>query len=240
MLLKRINDLLALSEKNYKVMYSYFLDPAQQTLVCRVTEFSGFVSMVGGYDDAERRVCRVCANEYCTDESPPIVLFTAEASVKDAELSHRDVLGSLMGLGIKREMLGDILPNKNKPQFFCHDSIADHVEFNLKKIGRCGVTLSRSDIAEIVLPRYESITVNVSSMRLDSICADSFGIPRSKAAEAIKQGLVYVNWLEVTEVSAEVKPGDKISLRGKGKIEIGGISGTSKKGRLFVDINKKI
>lgn len=239
-LLKRINDLIARSEKQYKVMYSPFLDPAQQALVLSVREFYGYVSMVGGYDDAERRMCRVSASEYCSDDDPPIVLFCAKASMKEADISHRDVLGALMGLGIKREMIGDILPNKNEPQFFCHSSIAGHIELNLTKIGRYSVVVSRADTAEIVLPKYEMFNVNVSSMRLDSICAEAFGMSRTKAAEAVRQGLVCVNWLEVTDTSAEVRSGDKISLRGKGKIEVGDVSGISKKGRLFVDIKKKI
>lgn len=221
-------------------MYSAFLDPAQQALVCKVNEFFGYISMVGGYDDAERRMCRVSASEYCTDEEPPIVLFTAEASMKEAVISHRDVLGSLMGLGVKREMIGDILPNNNRPQFFCHSSIADHIEFNLKKIARYSISLSRTDSAEIPEQEYKTITVNVSSMRIDSICAEAFGMSRTKAAEAVRQGLVFVNWLEVKDVSDEVKCGDKISMRGKGKVEVGDISGTSKKGRLFVVIKKKI
>ncbi len=240
MLLRRINDLLTLSEKQFRVMYSPFLDPSQQALVNRVSEFYGYVTMTGGYEDAERRMCRVSASEYCTDEEPPIVLFTAEISMKDAVISHRDVLGSLMGLGIKREMIGDILPNKNKPQFFCHSSIADHVEFNLKKIARYSTALSRTLSAEIPEQEYKTITVNVSSMRIDSICAEAFGMSRTKAAEAVRQGLVFINWLEAKNVSDEVKCGDKISLRGKGKIEVGDISGTSKKGRLFVEIKKKI
>ena len=61
----------------------------------------------------------------------PIKLYSVISS--NAEFTHRDILGSLMGLGIKREMIGDIIINEDKAQFFCHNSISEFVEFNLKK-----------------------------------------------------------------------------------------------------------
>ncbi len=240
MLLRRINDLVKSSEKHFSVVYSGFLDPAQQALVSRVTEFYGFIEAIGGYDDAERRLLRICTNEYSNDDGAPIVLFTAEATMKDAEISHRDVLGALMGLGIKREMTGDILPNGSRPQFFCHASVADFIELELKKIGRYNVELRRSECAELYETRYKDMTVNISSMRLDCISAEAFGISRTKAAEYIKKGLVFVNWQPKEDPSLEIRSGDRISMRGKGKIEVTGVSGTSRKGRLFVEIRKKL
>lgn len=240
LMLRKINDLVKTSEKQFTVVYSTFLDPAQQALVSSVSEFYGYIELIGGYDDAERRLCRICANEYAADEGAPIVIFTAEASMKDAEISHRDVLGSLMGLGIKREMIGDILPAGNRPQFFCHSSVADYIELELKKIGRYSVAVRRSQAAELHETKYKPMTVNISSMRLDCISAEAFGMSRTKAAEYIRKGLVFVNWLSKEDPSLEIKSGDKISMRGKGKIEVTGIAGTSKKGRLFVEIRKKI
>ena len=109
MLLRRVNDLVQKSRREYSVCYSHFLTPSQQALLNRVEEFLGLIRFEGGYEDAERRLCRVSADEYCTDGGAPILLLRAEASADNAELSHRDVLGSLMGLGLKREMIGDIL-----------------------------------------------------------------------------------------------------------------------------------
>lgn len=236
LLLRKINDLIYRAEKEYTVLYSAFLDPAQQTLLGKVKEFDGLLRMTGGYDDAERRMCRVCCHEYSQDDGAPIVLFTVRATQKDAVLSHRDVLGSLMGLGLRREMIGDILPNGNTPQFFCHASAAEFIELNLNKVGRCSVVLSRADSASLPQPEYDIKSINISAMRLDCITAEAFGMSRTKAAEAIRKGLVAVNWLECTEPSAEISPDDKISLRGKGKMEVGKVTGTSKKGRLFVEI----
>lgn len=237
-LLRKINDLINKSRREYSVVYSNFLDPVQQALLSRINEFFGYISFDGGYPDAERKICRVSADEYCNESDSPIVLMKAE--VHNTEISHRDILGALMGIGLKREMIGDIFPEKNSPKFFCHSAVSDYIEFNLKKIGRYNTRLSRCALTELPEPKFEYKTINVSSMRLDSIAAESFGTSRSKAAEHIKKGAAAINWLVVKEPSKEIKCGDKISLSGKGKIEVYNISGKSKKGRIFVEIRKKL
>lgn len=236
LLLKKINDLIHASRQQYSVTYSAFLDPAQQALVLSVTEFHNIVSMTGGYAEAERRVCRICTYEYNTEPPVPFVLMTAEATDKTAVLSHRDVLGALMGLGIKREQIGDILPNGHSAQFFCLSGMVDYLLTNLTKIGRYTIRLTLSDEAEPVSQPTHPRSVNISAMRLDCVAAAGFGLSRTKAAEYIRRGLVSVNWLICTEPSAEIHTGDRISLRGKGKLSVGSLTGTSKKGRLFVDL----
>lgn len=239
-IIRKISDLIRKSEKTYSVVYSHFLTPAEQTLLSQVDEFFGKIEFEGGYKDAERRLCRIKTDEYCSDEGMPVTLYSVKTSDKNAVFSHRDILGSLMALGIKREMIGDIITNANSAQFFCHSSVSDFVAVSLTKIGHYGIEVSQSTFSEISEPVRKPANINVSSMRLDCISAECFGLSRTKCAEYIKKGLVSVNWLICTDVSREIKPQDKISMRGKGKTEIIGISGTSKKGRLFVDILKYI
>ncbi len=233
-LLRKIYDCLQKSEKTYTAVYSHFLTPFEQTLIGMVDEFRGTICFEGGYEDAERRLCRISENEYCQDDGVPIKLYKVYAP--QADFSHRDILGSLTGLGIKREMIGDIQASGDTAYFFCHQSVAIFVEANLRKIGKSHITLSESSSAVMAEPKTTDKSINVSSMRLDSVAAECFGLSRTKAAEYIKQGLVSVNWLVCTDTAKELKAGDKISLRGKGKARIGEISGVSKKGRLFVDI----
>lgn len=237
-LLRKISDLIKKSEKTYSVIYSHFLTPAEQTLISSVEEFLGYIEFNGGYENAERRVCCIKENEYCNDNGLPVKIYSVMAV--GAEFSHRDILGSLMGLGIKREMIGDIIVDGNKAQFFCHNSIAEFIEFNLKKIGKYNITVTQDNLTSVSERKTKDVTINISSMRLDSISAECFGLSRTKAAEFIKKGVVSLNWLICTDTSQEVKPGDKIAMRGKGKAEICDISGTSKKGRLFVNIKKYI
>lgn len=237
-LIRKINDLINISEKTYSVTYSHFLTPAEQTLISNILEFKGFISFDGGYDYAERRICCISANEYCLKNDIPINLYSL--IVKKANISHRDVLGSLMGLGIKREMIGDIIISDNRYQFFCHNSVSSFILYNLKKIGKYNVTIVEDRLSEIPKTKTQDLTINVSSMRLDSVTAECFGISRTKIAEFIKSGNVSLNWLVQTDISKEIKSGDKISLRGKGKVEICDILGISKKGRLFVSVKKYI
>lgn len=239
-LLKKINDLIHRSEKTYSVLYSHFLTPAEQTLLSRVDEFHGMIDFVGGYPEAERRMCRVKCEEYAYDQGFPAVLYNIEVSDVNAEISHRDALGSLMGLGIKREMIGDISVNGNTAQFFCQSSVCDYVEMNLKKIGRYRVKVNRGEITDMPMPKTETVSINVSSMRLDSVCGECFQVSRTKSAELIKRGEVSVNWLIIYDIDREVNPGDKISMRGKGKVEIIGVTGMSKRGRFFAEIKKYI
>ncbi len=207
-LLRKIKDLVNKSEKTFCVIYSNFLTPAEQMFLMGERDFSGMIGFSGGYEEAERRVCRVCTNEYNSDEGVPIVLYSVRATDKNAVLSHRDVLGALMG----REMTGDIIANENKAQFFCHKSVSEFVKMNLNKIGRYSVELSESEFSEMAEVPKKLININVSSMRLDSVVGESFGVSRTKAAECIKKGMVFVNWQVCIDVSREIKAGDKISL----------------------------
>ena len=239
-MLRKIDDLIRRSERSFTVLYSHFLTPAEQMLIGRVTEFYGIISFDGGYEDAERRMCRVCTAEYEADEGAPLELFRAVSTAPEANWSHRDVLGSLMGLGIKREMIGDIIMLEREAMFFCDRSVSDYVNINLEKIGRYKVKLSKTELSDISQPETVKKSVNISSPRLDCVCAECFGLSRTKAADAIRKGLVSVDWQPCENVSRELRGGEKISLRGKGKVRYLGITGTSKKGISFAEIEKYI
>ena len=145
-----------------------------------------------------------------------------------------------MGLGIKREMIGDIIMKDKGAMVFCDRSVADYIKINLERIGRYKAEVAEGRLEDIPVPKTEVRTINISSPRIDSICAECFGLSRTKAAEAIRRGLVSVDWQICDNVSRELKGGEKISLRGKGKVKYDGITGTSKKGRMFAGIQKYI
>lgn len=235
-LLNHMNDILSKNFKTGIVTYSHFLTPAEQSLILSNKILSSSISFNGGYKDTERRIGRISSNEYDYDDGIPITIFSICSSDKNAEFSHRNVLGSLMSLGIKREMIGDIIATKKQVYLFCRENISEYVHLNLKKIGCYPVTAQQSTTEKISLPEKRLITINVSSMRLDCICAECFKISRTKSAEYIKQGMVTINWIICTNPSNEVKIGSRISMRSKGRVEISDISGASKKGRLFVEV----
>jgi len=159
------------------------------------------------------------------------------------KLTHRDFMGSILALGIERNMIGDILVlTENEALVFAVDGIVPYIQSELVKIGRDGVKCRRTEIAPSYEAEraYEDMTVHVSSMRLDGIVNQLTGEGRAASAELILRGLVDQNYFTSENVSAEVKPGDIISVRGYGKFVIGEADGTTRSGRLRVHCRKYI
>lgn len=240
-LLARIKDLAKLCNKRNKPCYSHFLTPAEQAFLKQNREFSHLaaLSFDGGYQEAERAMAVLTPFDYdqvfAYDQSPITILSVTS---KGEKLTHRDILGACMGLGIKRETIGDILEQTTPQVLFCHQSIADYIQQNLTKIGRSNITCAPCSLPEIPQQEVKTITVTVASLRLDSVLAEGFSLSRDKANQAVKQGIVSVNWLPVTSPSKEVKEGDYITCRGLGKIKLSTVSGQSRKGRTFIEIQQ--
>ena len=157
-----------------------------------------------------------------------------------ARLTHRDVLGAVMGLGIERELVGDILPASDTARIICDAKIADFIVNNLTMIGAVGVKTALSDLAAIP-PREErtkEIRATVASLRLDSIAAAGFGISRSRAADDIAADKVKLNWQSAASASKTIKEGDVLSMRGRGRVEVTEVRGQTKKGRTVVVLNR--
>lgn len=139
----------------------------------------------------------------------------------DFKLSHRDFLGALMGLGIKRESVGDILTADGYAVVFVKNEIKNYVISQIQKIGSVGVSVSLWDGTTLPMHnQFYDVNCTVSSARLDNIVSAVVSLSRDKAATAIKQGLVFINSMVIENVSHIVKEGDKISVRGKGKFVV--------------------
>lgn len=242
-LLARIKDLANQCNKRNRPVFSHFLTPAEQAFLKQNREITHLaqLSFDGGYNSAERAMAVLTplgyqADEWQNDTAAPIT--TLSVNYKGEALSHRDILGACMGLGIKRETIGDILEQTTPQVLFCHQSIADYMQQNLTKIGRANVSCTPCPLPEIPEQEANTITVTVASLRLDSVLAEGFSLSRDKANQAVKQGIVSVNWLPVTSPSKEVKEGDFITCRGLGKIKLSAVSGQSRKGRTFIEIQQ--
>lgn len=206
----------------------------------------------GGYDDAERKAAVFVpkfynvSNETFDDflvesKCNPLVVLKIKKD-KFATLSHRDYLGALMGLGIKREMVGDIVVHENGCNMFCLKSIAAFIQQNLKQAGRGQLTLEICDLKEFELAesKTEIFFVSVASMRIDCLVAAAFKMSRSSAINAINQGVIYVNSEQIIKTDFILSQGDKLVFRGKGKTVIDEVIGESKKGRLHINIKKYV
>ena len=201
--------------------------------------------LYGGYPDAERKIA-VFTPGYDVDFSGLLSVIRAEhsekssASVSGRALSHGDYLGALMGLGVKREVIGDILVRPDGADIVVISDMADHLAEGLVKAGRSNLSTSVLSIGELIVPARETKTIRdtVASLRLDNIVSSAFGISRSKASEAILSGLVFVNHIEQLKTDKQISEGDLITLRHKGRARLAEIGGTSKKGRISVLIER--
>ena len=199
----------------------------------------------GGYDNAERQML-VYLPEYLTEESlydedAPLVCLRATFFDGDTP-SHRDFLGALMGAGIARETIGDICVGKGQCDFFVTAEIAPYILQNFIGAGRTKVHLTQIPLSEVSVPEPETkqIRDTVASIRLDSIISSGFRIGRSTAAQYVTAGKAAINGLPCEKPDKGLDEGDKISVRGLGKILLRSINGQTKKGRISVVIDRYI
>ncbi len=242
--LKRLADLSRRADAHCCYTYSEFLDAAQQSdLLCHSREIPSPFSLEGGHENCERRIAVFGSKELCGYEpSLPIVCVRiAPRNEKFAdELTHRDFLGSLMALGIRREVLGDIFIADGCGYLFCMDTIAPYVADNLVQVRR--TTVSCDIVEEPPLPevRMESARVNVASERLDAILSAVWRMSRGDSAKLIKAQRVFVSSRLCESCSYQLKPDETVSARGFGKFIYRGMEKETKKGRLFVAIDRLV
>ncbi|MBR4030967.1 MAG: hypothetical protein IKJ06_06210 [Clostridia bacterium] len=221
-------------EKNIP-LYSAFLDLHLQSLsISQIPDLYLF----GGYPDAERKIA-VFLPDYM-EEPDENALKVVRVSVCGKEiLSHRDYLGAALGVGIKRDQLGDIIVEKGHADIIIKGDMADFLCDNLVKAGRANVSCEVLSLSALEIKENEPSkikAVSVSSLRLDKIVADGFNLSRTDASAFILSGKVFVNQREVLKPDFKLNEKDKITLRGKGKIEIIGLNGYSKKGKIRVEL----
>ncbi len=221
-----------------RCLYTKFLTPPEaETVYNRFPKDDCPINFFGGYDDAERKVASF--GETQDKEDYPIACIKV-VSKGSKELSHRDYLGTVLSLGIKREMIGDIVITDDGTFIFALEEIAPYITENLFKISNTGVVCTICDKREDISIKREYITYDstVSSLRLDSVVASAVKKARSASTELIQRGLVLLNYKETSSVSAGVKDGDILTVRGFGKFLIKTDGYVTKKGRIHIEINK--
>ena len=199
----------------------------------------------GGYADAERQML-VFLPEYMDEESlfwedSPVVCLRAVYYEGDS-LTHRDFLGALMGAGVARETVGDICVGKGICDFFVTREIAPWLLQNFYSAGRTKFRLSEIPLTEASIPEPEikEIKDTLASLRLDALISSGFRIGRSLASDYVNAGKAAINGLPCTKSDKTVSEGDKISVRGLGKIKLQQVNGQTKKGRISVVIHRYV
>lgn len=246
--LAKIEDRIEQCRDGYYVTSTGFLDSHEQALAKKALMHAAGVRtlMYGGYADAERRML-VCipsdlplSDEEATAGLAEVLRVSKPKISRD--LSHRDYLGSILGLGIERRLTGDILVREDGADIFIVPEIADFLLNEYHQAGRTEVKTEVVSAGEVIVPevRCQIIKDTVSSLRLDSVISSAFRLSRSSAAEAIRSGLVSVDHAECLKTDAKVEEGAILVLKGKGKAVLEEIGNESKKSRIWLRIKRFI
>ena len=248
LLLARVLDQWQRAEQRGVPTHTGFLSPAEQAVSADLLMAAapGQGILAGGYPDAERRLwaflpdwleeetwqqgeeCPLCALEV---ETPP-----------GAGLTHRDYLGSLMGLGLTREKLGDILVDGTCCQVLALRESLPILLSQWESAGRWKAKLREISLSALTPkpPQVKVIRDTVAALRLDAVLSSGFSTSRSKAAQLVSAGRVSVNHRECMKSDRTVEQGDVLSCRGLGKCVVKEVLGQSKKGRIMLVLERYI
>lgn len=220
-----------------------FLDPGQAFILqSLVKHFPGvFFSFFGGYDGAER-VRAILYPEFQEPLSGDFkvkILQVTGGGGSFLSLGHRDYLGSLLGLGIKREKCGDILVHNDFAQIILSEEIFDFVRLHLTKVHRIPVVGEEISVELLQVTRKteKRLSFTVQSPRLDAIVGDVFRLSRAKVLQPIRNGRVKVNWRMFTDPSFLLKEGDVVSFQGFGRFKVITLGEETRKGRIPVEVS---
>ena len=221
-----------------------FLSPREQALasdLLRLAEIpDSSVLFTGGCEGAERRLILFLPDWLDpSDAEAPIRCLRAAFRPEDG-LTHRDLLGSLMGLGVAREKTGDILVSEDSADLLVLDSVAGFLIQNWETAGRAKLRVEAVDLDRVHIPavRCQDLRDTVSSLRLDAVASTGYRLSRGKAAGLIAAGRVQVNWRECDKPDHLLKQGDMVTARGFGKMELLEVGGLTRKGRISIVVRR--
>ena len=237
---KRFAELSARAERRGVYTFTPFLDLAQQSVLRAMERQLALPPLwFGGYDGAERQRLFFLPD---WAETPDADAAAAVAATwyGGEHLTHRDFLGSLMGLGLTRGTIGDILVTEDRCQVLTLPKTAEFLLSAWESAGRVRLKTAPLPLEELEIPEQacRELRDTVSSLRLDNVLAAGFSVSRGRAAEAVEKGAVQVNWTVCQKPDKPVAAGDTITCRGMGKCVLDSVGGPTKKGRLPVVIRR--
>jgi RNA-binding protein YlmH len=231
-------------ETRYAPKLTDFLDPREQQILKMIVGENGDVkySLFGGSPHSERKRALLFP-DYMepADDDFQVALFEVFYPKKFVKIEHRQVLGTLMSLGLKRGKFGDILMNGEQVQFFAASEISDYIKNNLESIGKAGVKLAEVAINQAISTEelWEETELTVSSLRLDTVISGVCNLARQKSQNFVQAGLVKVNWTVIENPAFICEPGDMISVRGYGRVKILQLDGITKKEKWRITVGKQ-
>lgn len=240
----KLLDLAEAAYKSRKFKVSEFLDPhAYNVAEIIAANFDNIkIEAYGGFNNAERVKAAYISEDFYGQPDFGMAYYLACWDKRYYDLSHRDVLGAFMGTGLKREALGDIVFVPEGCQFVVEKELVNYLNSNLLAIGSAPIEL-KEITAEELLQKEEKVKIinaTVADLRIDAVAAAGYGVSRSHMADEIKSLNVKLNWKEVKKAAQSVVEGDIISFRGRGRVEVAEVKGTTKKGRISITLKRFI
>ncbi len=249
--LSQVLDKIEFSKTRDKIEYTDFLDMYQVALVenfLRKIKFENY-QLYGGYEEAERKILIVYPEKY--DEQMLQKNYNKMIKVvrimlpeeEKGNYSHRNYLGGIVKLGLKREKVGDIIVKEEGADILTVEDFSDILKQQLPSLTRfetSKITIEEIQNLQKREVKVEEIKIIVPSLRLDNFVSDLARTSRSKAVQIINQERVFINGQNETKVSKLLKLNDKLTIRGKGRFVIKEFAGTTRSGRTVVVIEKYV
>lgn len=230
-----------ISQKYHSEKIIGFLDESQRKTASEYfakLHFDNY-EFFGGYDDADRVLLLVYPHEWRIWDSPVGCVTISYRS--EETLSHRDILGSVLSLGIQRDLIGDILIEDGRAVVFCYPHAASLILNELERVGGASVKVKEGfDDPLPVKNTFADMTINVASMRIDALVSALTGLSREKGAELIRRGFVKCDYSVVLQSDMTIDKKAVVSIRGYGKFIITEEISVTRRGRLSVKVKKYI
>lgn len=251
LLLAKTLDKLESAQKRNIPAHTHFLSPSERADVENLAAATGHPPHLfyGGFAGAERTVCW-----FLPDWQAPEDVLALEGQGEgvlralrctfpaDSGLTHRDFLGAILGQGITRETVGDLLIFPDHCDILVLQEVEDFLLLHLESAGRTKLKTAPLPLAAVEPPvvTVKTIRDTVSTPRLDAAAAAGFSTARGKAADLITSGRVQLNHRECTKPDRLVQAGDVISCRGLGKCRVKELGSPTKKGRIPIVLERYI
>lgn len=236
-----IYDKIVLSERTNKTIYSgeFYTPNIWKTIENISGELGIGIHPYGIFEDAERRML---AFSHDNVWHYPISLIKITCNSRFSKLEHKDYLGAVMSLGIKREKFGDLILKNDKCYLAVQEEISAYIQMNLNSVGKSTSTIDILNISTTEIPLYDfqSMVVNASSLRIDCVVGALCNTSRSKAEELIKQGKVLVDYSEALRKDKILRGNCIVTIRGYGKFKIVEEAGWTGSGRVKILVKKFI
>jgi len=247
----KILDKVEFTKTKNKIQTTDFLNLNEQELAMKLLKKVGCDKyyFFGGQENTERKVL-VIYPEKLTEEmarkNDNRILNLVRIKLPnelEGQYDHSTYLGSCIKIGLEREKIGDILVERTGADIIAKEEVAEYLLQNLSSLTRFkSAEITKEDISELKDVEVSKIEVSaiVASIRLDNIVSTLAKTSRSKAQDILKQERVFLNHQVETKPSKEVKVGDIITIRGKGRFEFREIAGNTRKGRFVIKIDKYV